>query len=126
MLEKRYLFRQCSHTFGKTALALSGGGNIGWFHMGLMKVLFDEGYLPSVFSGSSAGAMMSCMIGTRTDEELHEVLNYESLSENLLRDEKVSLWKMVLKFWKDGDGNPLSPNQKRTYAKHGDGQLLEI
>ena len=103
---------------------------MGWFHMGLMKVLFDEGYLPSVFSGSSAGAMMSCMIGTRTDEELHEVFNYESLSENLLRDEKVSLWKIVLRFWKDGyllsDGNPLSPNQKRTYAKHGDGQLLEI
>ncbi|KAJ3355362.1 hypothetical protein HDU91_005681 [Kappamyces sp. JEL0680] len=100
--EKRDLFNQYAHTFGKTALALSGGAALGWFHMGLIKTLYDEGYLPSIFSGSSAGAMMSCMIATRTDEELYEIFDHATVTSNLWREEKASLWKIVQKFWRDG------------------------
>ena len=56
--------------FGRSALMLSGGGVLGFYHMGVVKTLLSEGLLPRVISGSSAGALVAAVIGTHTDKEL--------------------------------------------------------
>lgn len=74
--EKLDFFRRASHCFGRSALMLSGGGTLGNFHVGVVKVLLEEKLLPIVISGSSAGSFVAAIIGTHTDEEfLH---NYEA------------------------------------------------
>ncbi len=70
--EKLDFFRRASHCFGRSALCLSGGGGLIYFHHGVVQALLEEGLLPDVLSGASAGAWMCAQIGTRTDAELRD------------------------------------------------------
>ena len=62
-------FNEMRHSYGRTALLLSGGAALGFYHVGVVKVLMQNGLLPRVISGASAGSILVGMIGTRTDEE---------------------------------------------------------
>ncbi len=63
-------FRRAAHIFGRSALLLSGGASLGFFHLGVVKALSEQGLLPDVLSGASMGALIACGTGVRTDEEL--------------------------------------------------------
>ena len=52
-------FRRASHIFGRSALMLSGGATLGFFHLGVVKALFEHGLLPDVLSGASMGALVA-------------------------------------------------------------------
>ncbi len=69
--EKLDFFQRASHCFGRSALMLSGGAQLGNFHLGVIKALIENNVLPSVISGSSAGSIFAALVGTYTDEELH-------------------------------------------------------
>ena len=73
--EKLEFFRRASHCFGRSALMLSGAGALGPFHVGVIKALVEQDLLPNVISGSSAGALVAAIVGTRTDDALHEVFH---------------------------------------------------
>lgn len=73
------LFHRASHCYGHSALMMSSGGMLMFFHFGVAKALFDEGVLPSVISGSSAGAIVAAVIGTRSDAELDGFLTPENI-----------------------------------------------
>ncbi|KAL4441473.1 hypothetical protein ABPG77_001977 [Micractinium sp. CCAP 211/92] len=77
--EKLAFLRESRHAFGRTALVLSGGGSFGAFHMGVVKALLDANLLPRVVSGSSAGSIVSAILCTRNEAELHEV--FDSVAE---------------------------------------------
>jgi TAG lipase / steryl ester hydrolase / phospholipase A2 / LPA acyltransferase len=68
--EKLDFFRRASHCFGRAALMLSGGGALGPFHLGVAKALIEQGLLPRVISGSSAGAFVAALLGTHSDEDI--------------------------------------------------------
>lgn len=70
LVEKVDFFRRASHCYGRSALMLSGGGGVIYFHHGVVQTLVRERLLPSVLSGASAGSWLCAQIGTRTDEEL--------------------------------------------------------
>jgi TAG lipase/steryl ester hydrolase/phospholipase A2/LPA acyltransferase len=69
------LFRRVSRGYGHTSLMLSGAGSLGPFHIGVVKTLFNEGLLPRIISGSSAGAMVAALIGTHNKHELEARFN---------------------------------------------------
>ena len=81
-------FHRASHCYGRSALMLSGGGSLGYFHIGVVKALLEENLLPTVISGSSIGAFLTGMIGTRTDEELREGISDGSITFTLEEDEQ--------------------------------------
>ncbi|MCO4772910.1 MAG: DUF3336 domain-containing protein [Deltaproteobacteria bacterium] len=56
--------------FGRSALLLSGGATLGFYHLGVVKALWRADLLPDVISGASMGAMIAAGVGARTDEEL--------------------------------------------------------
>jgi len=62
-------FNETRHSYGRTALLLSGGAALGFYHAGVVKVLIENGLMPRVIGGASAGSIVLAMIGTRTDEE---------------------------------------------------------
>ncbi|WP_371195941.1 DUF3336 domain-containing protein [Glaciecola sp. SC05] len=72
--DKIDFFERASHCFGRSALMLSGAGSLGHFHRGVIKTLFEHDLLPTVISGSSAGAVSAAILGTYTDDELPTVL----------------------------------------------------
>jgi len=68
--EKLDFFYRANVCYGRSALMLSGGGVLGFYHLGVVKTLLDQGLLPRVISGSSAGSLVAGVVGTHTDEEL--------------------------------------------------------
>jgi TAG lipase/steryl ester hydrolase/phospholipase A2/LPA acyltransferase len=68
--DKLDFFYRANVCFGRSALMLSGGGVLGFYHLGVVKSLLDEGLLPRVISGASAGSLVAGVLGTHTDKEL--------------------------------------------------------
>jgi TAG lipase / steryl ester hydrolase / phospholipase A2 / LPA acyltransferase len=68
--EKLDFFYRANVCLGRSALMLSGGGVLGFYHLGVVKSLLDQGLLPRVVSGSSAGSLVAGVLGTHTDKEL--------------------------------------------------------
>jgi TAG lipase / steryl ester hydrolase / phospholipase A2 / LPA acyltransferase len=79
--EKLEFFRRASHCFGRSALMLSGAGALGPFHVGVIKALIEQDLLPNVLSGSSAGALVAAVVGTRDDETLRRVFDPGSIAD---------------------------------------------
>ncbi|KAF9914035.1 hypothetical protein BX616_009106 [Lobosporangium transversale] len=72
--EKRVFFKSIHKNYGRTALCLSGGAGFGYYHLGVVRALLQAGVLPTVITGTSAGALMAALVCCHTDEELNEVL----------------------------------------------------
>ena len=85
-VERIEFFQRASHCYGRSALMLSGGGTLGYFHFGVIKTLIEQGLCPAVISGASAGAFVASIVGTRTDAEYLQLFenNYlaRALTEN--------------------------------------------
>ena len=62
-------FNETRHSYGRTAMMFSGGAALGFYHVGVAKALIENGLMPRVLSGASAGSIICAMIGTRTVDE---------------------------------------------------------
>jgi len=85
-IERIEFFQVASHCYGRSALMLSGGGMLGYFHFGVLKALIEQNLCPVVISGASAGAFVAAIVGSRSDEEFLALFkdNYlaRALTEN--------------------------------------------
>ncbi|OZJ03600.1 hypothetical protein BZG36_03693 [Bifiguratus adelaidae] len=72
--EKHAFFKNVYKNYGRSALCLSGGGSLGYYHYGVIRALIEQNMLPSVITGTSAGGLMAALTCTRTDTELREIL----------------------------------------------------
>jgi TAG lipase/steryl ester hydrolase/phospholipase A2/LPA acyltransferase len=70
--QKMDFFYRANVCFGRSALMLSGGGVLGFYHLGVVKAMLEQGLLPRVISGSSAGSLVAGVLGTHTDRELEK------------------------------------------------------
>lgn len=85
-------FQRASHCYGRSALMLSGGGTLGYFHFGVLKALVEQNLCPQVISGASAGAFVASVIGTRTDEEYLQLFDNNELARALTSNrEKITM-----------------------------------
>lgn len=75
---KLAFFNETRHAYGRTALLLSGGAYLGYYHMGLIRCLFQENLMPRVVSGSSAGSLGAAILGINTDDELQELMGKDA------------------------------------------------
>ena len=44
--KKLEFFSEAKHAYGRTALLLSGGASLGFYHIGVIKALFEQNLLP--------------------------------------------------------------------------------
>jgi predicted acylesterase/phospholipase RssA len=72
-MRKRVFLKRAARSFGRSALLLSGGASLGLFHMGVIKELEEQGILPRVVTGSSAGSIVAGILATHNDEEMEEL-----------------------------------------------------
>ena len=85
--KKLGFFEDTSLSFGRPSLLLSGGATLGLFHLGVVKALWEHNLLPQVIAGSSVGSIIAGIIGTRTDDELAELLDRD--------DHDLQAWKYL-------------------------------
>lgn len=76
-------FQRASHCYGRSALMLSGGGTLGYFHFGVLKALIEQQLCPVVISGASAGAFVAAVFGTRSDQEYLQLFDNNYLARAL-------------------------------------------
>ncbi|TMW64494.1 hypothetical protein Poli38472_011374 [Pythium oligandrum] len=81
---KLAFFSETRHAFGRSALLLSGGGALGFYHSGVIKALNENNLLPNVIAGSSAGSIVAGIVGVRTDEEVADFFTDEHVYLNFL------------------------------------------
>ncbi len=87
--EKLDFFYRANVCFGRSALMLSGGGVLGFYHLGVVKTLLEQDVLPRVISGSSAGALVAGVLGTHTDTELEKFYDPANLLFEAEREASV-------------------------------------
>ncbi|KAJ3576197.1 hypothetical protein NP233_g582 [Leucocoprinus birnbaumii] len=90
--EKKRFFKSANTNLGVTALCLSGGGTLGYYHFGVIKAFLDEGLLPRVITGTSAGGLVAALTCTRTDEELKALLAPKLADKITACEEPISVW----------------------------------
>ncbi|KAK3286815.1 mitogen-activated protein kinase tyrosine protein phosphatase sdp1, variant 2 [Cymbomonas tetramitiformis] len=57
--------------YGRVALLLSGGATLGFYHVGVVKLLLEQGLLPRIIAGSSAGSIFAAILCCcATDKEI--------------------------------------------------------
>ena len=85
--------------YGRTALCLSGGAMMGLYHFGVIRGLAQEGLLPRIVSGTSAGSVVGALVCTRTNDDLPHVLDPKVIGPRMTcfdrpwKERLVSLWK---------------------------------
>ena len=88
-MEKLDFYYRANHCYGRSALMLSGGGVLGFYHLGVVKALLEQDLLPRVISGSSAGALIAGVLGTHTGEELHKFYDPKHLRSEAQKEAGV-------------------------------------
>jgi predicted acylesterase/phospholipase RssA len=73
-MRKRIFLKRAARSFGRSALLLSGGASLGLFHIGVIRELEQQGVLPRVVTGSSAGSIVAGILATHTDEEWERLI----------------------------------------------------
>ena len=87
--QKLEFFYRANVCFGRSALMLSGGGVLGFYHLGVVKTLLEQGLLPRVISGSSAGSLVAGVVGTHTEKELERFYRPENVLFEAEREASV-------------------------------------
>jgi predicted acylesterase/phospholipase RssA len=100
--EKVKFFSQTSHSYGQTALLLSGGGSLGWYHIGVVKALKKQNLLPKIIWGSSAGSIFASLIACRKYDELDELFNPYALEYECFEYKEKIMFMKIARFLKDG------------------------
>jgi TAG lipase/steryl ester hydrolase/phospholipase A2/LPA acyltransferase len=91
---KLKFFNEVAHSYGRSALMLSGGATLGLFHVGVVKALYREGLVPAIMSGSSAGSVVCATVGTREPHEVEELLDPEAAYYHFWR---ILPWRDMLR-----------------------------
>ncbi|KAF2399565.1 patatin-domain-containing protein [Trichodelitschia bisporula] len=98
--DKRSLFKHLHTNYGRSALCLSGGATFAYYHFGIAKALIDADLLPDVITGTSGGALVAALLGTRTNEELKRLLVPALANRITACHESTLTW--LRRWWRTG------------------------
>ena len=81
--EKLDFFRRADHCFGRSAFMMSGSGSLFYFHIGVVRALWQEDLLPNVLSGSSGGSFVGSLLSTHSNGDLETLLDPDYLIDKM-------------------------------------------
>jgi len=87
--ERLDFFRRAQHCNGCSALMMSGAGSLLFFHIGVVKALWQQGLLPDILSGSSGGAIVGSLASTHSDADLERIFDPENLVHEIEQDQTL-------------------------------------
>ncbi len=66
----------------KIGIALGGGGTRGFAHLGVLKFLEEEGIVPNIFAGTSAGAIVGALLASgKSADEVFDIMKKNKLTD---------------------------------------------
>jgi len=71
--ERLAFFNEVRHTYGRSALLVSGGSTFGLYHAGIILELMSHRLLPKVVSGSSIGSLLVSFLSCLSEEEFRKL-----------------------------------------------------
>ena len=74
LIKKLEFFSEAKHSYGRTALMLSGGAIFGLYHIGIIVTLLENNLLPQVVCGSSVGSIVASSLCCLNYDELYDFL----------------------------------------------------
>ena len=98
--EKRTLFKGLHANFGRSALCLSGGATLAYYHFGVIKALLEADLVPDIITGTSGGALIAALVATRTNDELKQLLIPALAHKIKPCSEPITTW--FPRWWKTG------------------------
>lgn len=89
--EKKDFFHRAHLCFGQSALMFSGSGTFLFFHVGVLKSLWEQNLIPDVISGASGGALIAAVAGSRPADTLGDIfqpdfLEFEDDIKSIIRN----------------------------------------
>lgn len=97
--QKIDFFSEVRHSYGKTALLLSGGASLGMYHTGVIKTLLENNLLPKIICGSSAGSIVAALVCTSRYEDVHRIIDRGlKLGPFEYKDKKYSWLRKLVRF----------------------------
>jgi TAG lipase/steryl ester hydrolase/phospholipase A2/LPA acyltransferase len=87
--ERLDFFRRAQHCNGCSALMMSGAGSLLFFHIGVVKALWQQRLLPDILSGSSGGAIVGSLASTHSDADLEQIFDPENLVHEIEKDQTL-------------------------------------
>ena len=84
--ERLDFFWRARHCYGRSALMMSGSGSLLFFHIGVVKALWQQDLLPDILSGSSGGAFVGSLVSTHTDKQLEDIFDPERIAYEVKQD----------------------------------------
>jgi predicted acylesterase/phospholipase RssA len=114
--EKINFFQESKVAYGQPAIMFSGGASLGLFHTGVCKALYEQDLMPSVLSGSSAGAIMTAMLGVSKPADIEHILNGENFFDEAF---KFRSWKDILQ----GNGGLADVRYLKNFLRENLGDL---
>ena len=78
--EKYDFFHRANLCYGHSSLMFSGSGTYLFFHVGVLKALWEQNLVPDVISGASGGSIVAAAAGTRKREDMGEIFDVDFLS----------------------------------------------
>ena len=97
---KLEFFSETRHSYGRTALLLSGGATFGKFHFGLLSALYEHDLFPRIICGSSVGALVAAAVCCYPYSEMPKLFNPEvvfghPMLKTLAESNAEFIWKML-------------------------------
>jgi predicted acylesterase/phospholipase RssA len=97
--KKLEFFSEARHSYGRTALLLSGGASLGMFHIGVIKALYDNNLLPRIICGSSAGSLVASLLCTEVYENIPQLIERElKMGPFEFKDKKFSFLRKIFRY----------------------------
>ncbi len=96
--QKLEFFRRASHCYGRSALMLSGSGSLFYFHLGVVKALWEQDLLPSVISGASGGAIVAAVVGCHSNGDLARIFEPDLLRMEVEREQRLNNRRGISRF----------------------------
>lgn len=87
--ERMDFFHRAQHCNGCSALMMSGAGSLLFFHIGVVKALWQQGLLPDILSGSSGGAIVGSLVSAQNDKDLENIFDPANLVQEIERDQSL-------------------------------------
>jgi hypothetical protein len=99
LYKKLEFFSETRHSYGRTALLLSGGASMGMYHTGVIKALFEQNLLPRIICGSSAGSIVASLLGTESYENVGFLIERDlKLGPFEFKHKKFNILRRILRY----------------------------
>ncbi|KAK3272725.1 mitogen-activated protein kinase tyrosine protein phosphatase sdp1 [Cymbomonas tetramitiformis] len=83
--KKLELLCEIRQDYGRVALLLSGGASLGYFHVGVIKLLLEQEHLPRIIAGSSAGSIFAAIVCCcASDKEILDKCDFSNYTNRRL------------------------------------------